>query len=221
MKNKKILATMLALLLALLCAGGAFAETVPDADTAAQDMPLGSTDLQVQAAIAAQDDAAENRFERAETAGGSYADFYFGSIQTMRGITSLLSLYINLPDYVEVTGAVLRLNYTCSDLILADLSSMTFYMNGTPFNSVGLVVRSDGGQNVVYMDVPIALMKNGYNLLEIGGYVRLTDDEGCTDDYNGANWVRIADTTCLRVYYDIADSAAELANYPLSLSVPE
>lgn len=61
-------------------------------------------------------------------------------------------------------------------------------------------------------------------MLEILSYVRLTDDEGCRDDYNGANWVKIADTTCLRIYYEISDDADELYMYPypfISLMNPD
>lgn len=119
---------------------------------------------------------------------------------------------------------MLRLSYTASDLILTDISSLTYYMNGTPFGSSKIVARSDGAQTVLYVSVPVELLTTGYNLLEILSYVRLTDDEGCRDDYNGANWVKIADTTCLRIYYEISDDADELYMYPypfISLMNPD
>lgn len=77
---------------------------------------------------------------------------------------------------------------------------------------------------MLYVSVPVELLTTGYNLLEILSYVRLTDDEGCRDDYNGANWVKIADTTCLRIYYEISDDADELYMYPypfISLMNPD
>ncbi len=179
-----------------------------------EEMPLGQNDLYIQSELEARENAQKAEFEQAEHSGSQYADFYFGSIQLLQGITSSIGLYAKIPDYAQPTSAVLRLSYSASDLILEKYSSLTFYMNGTPFHSVAIAPGTMGGQEVLYIEVPVALMTSGYNLLEILCYARLTDDEGCTDDYNGANWVKIDSATCLRVYYDIAGHADDLAVYP-------
>lgn len=178
------------------------------------EMPTGVVDSFVQEEMEKQQEDAAAAFAAGAEAGAYYADFTFGGVRTLSGITTTLSLYANLPKYAQPTNAVLCLSYTASDLILTDISSLTFYMNGTPFGSKQIVVRGDGAQTVVYVTVPVELLQTGYNLLEILSYVRLTDDEGCKDDYNGANWVKIADTTCLRIYYEISDDADELYMYP-------
>lgn len=212
--TSRLLALMLAELLVFSCA--AAEET---------EIPSGVVDNFVQSEIEKQQSAGDaTAFEAGAAAGEYYADFTFGGVQTLSGITTTLSLYANLPKYAKPVSAVLRLSYTASDLILTDISSLTYYMNGTPFGSSKIVARSDGAQTVLYVSVPVELLTTGYNLLEILSYVRLTDDEGCRDDYNGANWVKIADTTCLRIYYEISDDADELYMYPypfISLMNPD
>ena len=206
MNMLKRLTSMLLALLMALC-GLAFGE-------AAEEMPLGQDDLYVLSELERRQQEQKTEFELAEESGSQFADFYFGDIQVLYGITSSVGLYAHIPDYAVPTSAVLRLNYSASDLIISEVSALTFYMNGTPFHSVSIVNDVAGGQNVLYIEVPVELMNQGYNLLEILCYARLTDTEGCTDDYNGANWVKLEESTCLRVYYDIAEEAQELAMYP-------
>lgn len=181
--------------------------------TPAPEIPMGVDDLRVQNELAQQALKNEAAFTDISLTGAAFADFYFNGVQTIQGIFSTLGLYAELPDYAKPVGGMLRLSYTASDLILAEYSSLTFYMNGTPFYSCA-VYPSSSAPTVLYIAVPVELMQTGYNLLEIGAYVRLTDDDGCTDDYNGANWIRIDEVTCLRLSYDIAENAGELSVFP-------
>lgn len=183
-------------------------------DNGADTMPLSNTDLLVQEAMANQGLVQESDFANAGMEGLDFADFYFAGVQTMHGIFSSIGLYAELPDYAVAEKAILRLSYTASDLVLSDYSSLTFYMNGTPFYSCRVQALGANMPTVLYINVPVELIKNGYNLLEIGAYVRLTNDAGCTDDYNGANWVKIADTTCLRVGYSVSEDAAQIDMFP-------
>lgn len=163
--TSRLLALMLAALLAFSCA--AAEET---------EIPSGVVDNFVQSEIEKQQSAGDaTAFEAGTAAGEYYADFTFGGVQTLSGITTTLSLYANLPKYAKPVSAVLRLSYTASDLILTDISSLTYYMNGTPFGSSKIVTRSDGAQTVLYVSVPVELLTTGYNLLEILSYVRLTE----------------------------------------------
>lgn len=203
-KMSRLLALLLALLLLPL----------PQAMAEEEEMPTGVVDTFVQEEMEKQQTAEKTAFEAGAANGAYYADFSFGGTRTLSGISTTLSLYANLPKYARPTSAVMCLSYTASDLILSDISSLTFYMNGTPFGSRQIEVRADEAQTVLYVSVPVELLQTGYNLLELLSYVRLTDDEGCKDDYNGANWVKIAETTCLRIFYEISDDADELYMYP-------
>ena len=143
--TSRLLALMLVALLVFSCA--AAEET---------EIPSGVVDNFVQSEIEKQQSASDaTAFEAGAAAGEYYADFTFGGVQTLSGITTTLSLYANLPKYAKPVSAVLRLSYTASDLILTDISSLTYYMNGTPFGSSKIVARSDGAQTVLYVSVPV------------------------------------------------------------------
>ncbi len=187
----------------------------PAATPTAKPVPLGVNDLLVQEAIAQQDAAQEAAFANAAVSGAQYKDFSFGSVQTLHGIFSSIGLYAEMPEYVTPRDAVLRLSYSASSLILNEVSSLTFYMNGVPFASIMVWPSIEQAETVRYITVPVDLLQDGYNLLEISAYVRLTDDDdNCTDDFNGANWIKINEETCLRVLYDVVEDTASLALYP-------
>lgn len=152
-------------------------------------------------------------FDPSARVSAQYADFSFGSVRSLRGIFTSVGLYVTMPEYTVTENATLRVSYTCSDLILEHLSSLTFSLNGTPFFSCP-VVHDPTGPTVVYIDVPLSLFVDEYNHLEISGYVRLTDDEGCVDDYMGANWINLEPETVLRLGYSLIDDRQQLRYYP-------
>ncbi len=177
-------------------------------------IPQGINDVRVREGLDQQDRTAELLFRNAALQGAHYADFTFDGTQYVRGIFSVLSLYFKVPDYVTPTSAVFRVSYTASDLILSEYSSLTFHINSIPFSSTHVAVNAEQGRTVLYIPVPLELLTPGYNLLELSAYVRLTDDEGCTDDYNGANWIKFDETTCLRMAFELSDQAEEISTFP-------
>lgn len=77
------------------------------------EIPSGVVDNFVQSEIEKQQSASDaTAFEAGAAAGEYYADFTFGGVQTLSGITTTLSLYANLPKYAKPVSAVLRLSYT-------------------------------------------------------------------------------------------------------------
>ncbi len=89
--TSRLLALMLAALLVFSCA--AAEET---------EIPSGVVDNFVQSEIEKQQSASDaTAFEAGAAAGEYYADFTFGGVQTLSGITTTLSLYANLPKYAK------------------------------------------------------------------------------------------------------------------------
>ncbi|MHC1786965.1 MAG: cellulose biosynthesis cyclic di-GMP-binding regulatory protein BcsB [Christensenellales bacterium] len=140
-------------------------------------------------------------------------DFDLPAPRTMKGIFSTLGMYISLPDYVIAREAVFRVSYTCSDLILAARSSLTFLVNGAPVYSCP-IVYSPTGQTLIYVSLPIDLFTEDYNLVQINGYARLTEGEGCSDQSADGNWVQFHEQSTLRVSFEIVDGANYLGLYP-------
>ena len=116
------------------------AAEAPEQTEEKEEMPLGQDDLFVLGELERRQEEQKAEFELAEAGDSEYADFYFGSIQVLYGITSSVGLYAYIPDYAAPTSAVLRLNYSASDLIISEVSALTFYMNGTPFHSINIVI---------------------------------------------------------------------------------
>jgi len=68
---------------------------------------------------------------------------------------------------------------------------------------------------VLYIDVPVNLFNDGFNLLQVTGYARLgVLDEDCIDELIGANWINILEQTVLRVGYRLTDDKRYLSLYP-------
>lgn len=142
-----------------------------------------------------------------------HEDYVLRYDQTLRGIFSTVNLYPKVEEYWVLGYATLSVTYVCSPLVLEYPSSLTFSMNGTPFYSVALTGSTTGEQRVE-VAVPVHLMREGTNTLEILGYARLWDEEGCIDDYSNANWVNILADTTLRVGYDLKDDVRRLSYFP-------
>ncbi len=173
-----------------------------------------AADLQVEEYLEqAKGNATASEFEKGTGAGDYNADFYFESGLVLHGILSSISRYVYIPDYCKVEEAILCFSYTASDLILEDHSSLTFYLNGTPFYSCYVKVEQNSPM-VMYLRVPVELFQKEYNVLEVASYVRLTDDTGCTDDFNNANWIKVEDVSCLRIGYSLAEDSDQLNYYP-------
>lgn len=143
---------------------------------------------------------------------GRAAEFDLPAPRTIKGIFSTVGMYVTLPEYAEATEAIFRVSYTSSNLILDSISSLTFYVNGTPVYSCPVVYSAEG-PTVLYVRLPLGLFTDRYNLIQISGYVRLTDGEGCSDQNAEGNWIQFQEQSTLRVAYDIVDDG-QLSLYP-------
>ena len=151
--------------------------------------------------------------EAFDSLSSSSSDFDLPAPRTMKGIFSTLGMYVSLPDYAKAKEAVLRVSYTCSELILDYVSSLTFYVNSIPVYSCP-VVYSPTGPTLVYLRLPLELFTETYNLIQIYGYVRLSEGEGCSDQNAEGNWIQFQEQSTLRIAYDIIEGADYLGLYP-------
>jgi hypothetical protein len=119
------------------------------------------------------------------------ANFPLSSNTVLSGIFSSTTLYFSIPEYWEAKYAVVELNYSVSQLIKGVPSTLTFSVNNVPFYSCEVKYVNSELQTM-YAVIPTNLLKVGYNNLEVSGYVRLYDKEGCIDDSTKANWISIS-----------------------------
>ena len=131
----------------------------------------------------------------------------------LSGIFETNEFYFRVRNYWQTRYAYARVQYTLSQLIGEGPASLTFSVNDKPIYSCK-VAYSDGREQIIYVPIPVDMLRVGFNSFGISGYVRIYDEEGCIDDLSGANWVRIEDSSFVTVGYEVVDSQNQIRWYP-------
>jgi hypothetical protein len=139
--------------------------------------------------------------------------FSFSSDQLFSGIYKSSEFYFSVEKYWKTVYAFARIEFSVSPLIRNVPASLTFFVNSTPVSSCKVDYGS-GKTQVAYIEIPVSALKTGYNKLTVSGFVRLYDDNGCLDDFSGANWVNISKNSLVQVGYETVDARQELSYYP-------
>lgn len=139
-------------------------------------------------------------------------DIYFDQT-TLHGIFSSKELYFNIPDYWNTKYVYTEIEYDVSELIQSVASSITFSVNNEPVSSYSIAYEG-GSTQICYLEIPMDLVKEGYNSLSVSAYARLYDEEGCIDDFTNANWLSISENSYIRCGYEIKDPQNKISYYP-------
>lgn len=141
------------------------------------------------------------------------SNFSWSSSVTFSGIFSSNSLYFKIPKYWETKYAILEINYSVSQLIKGSPSTLTFSINNQPFYSCEVKYTNSESQ-IMYVVIPTDLLKEGFNQLEISGYSRLYDEQGCIDDASNANWINISKDSYVNVGYELKPHNNIISYFP-------
>ena len=142
-----------------------------------------------------------------------FKDFTYGQNILFSGIFKTNRLYFQVPSYWKVQYAYAQIEVELSQLIQDVPASLTFMVNGDPVATYRMDYRS-GSTQVFYVEIPLEYLRDDYNSFDITGYVRLYDDEGCIDDFSGANWISVRSSSFVQVGYDAEDHACRICAYP-------
>lgn len=159
------------------------------------------------------EDAGEPNREKPVYVDTTYTKDVFFPKTTLHGIFSSTELFFLIPDYWETEYVYVELEYAVSELIQSIASSMTFSVNNVPVSSCR-VAYEGGDTQVVYIEVPMELVNEGYNSFAVSAYARLYDEEGCIDDFTNANWLSISDSSYIRCGYEMKDHEHLISYYP-------
>jgi len=124
------------------------------------------------------------------------------SAVSLSGVQSINYQYFQIEDYWNVDQVTINLEYDFSSLVIEEKSSLTLFMNGTPFHSFRINKEHTDNISVV---VPRELLIDGVNTLMLDGR-RTTDEEEqlynvCkTEDYND-NWLTLKETSHIAISY--------------------
>ena len=142
--------------------------------------------------------------------------FKYSENIVLRGIFEKSGYYFRLPNYWDPRYVLAQIEYTVSPLIQDVPATLTFFINDHPIYSCA-VQYENGVSQIVYVSVPIEFLQVGYNEFAITGYVRLYDDDGCLDDFSGANWISISENSFIETGYDLIDFGHKISYYPYPL----
>ena len=159
-------------------------------------------------------DAMEPITQEPEHPDASYSkEFGYTEDVLLSGIFETNEFYFRVRNYWQTQYAYARIQFTLSQLIGEGPASLTFSVNDKPVYSCK-VAYSDGREQIIYVPIPVDMLRVGFNSFGISGYVRIYDEEGCIDDLSGANWVRIEDSSFVTVGYEVVASGNQIRWYP-------
>lgn len=210
MHNWKFAARVAALLLALALLLGAYPVTV-EAEQPKQTSDAQETPRTVAGTNPEDADAPVTSPDIPETA--HFKDFAYGQNVLFSGIYKTHKFYFQIPEYWDCRYLYAQIEVELSQLIQEVPASLTFLLNETPAATCPMDYRN-GSTQVLYVPLPIECLKEGYNTLDITGYVRLYDGEGCTDEFSGANWISVKATSFVQVGYELKDFGGSISAYP-------
>lgn len=190
------------------------AEKSEFADVNIADVTLSDEELVSQVLASNPEDAAEPNTVKPTVPDTSYMKDVSYPQTTLQGIFTSSELYFEIPKYWDTKYVYAEIQYDVSQLIQSIASSLTFSVNNVPIESCR-IAYNNGETQVAYIQIPMELIKeNDFNVFTISAYARLYDEEGCIDDFSGANWLEVSDASYIRCGYDVKDAQNMISYYP-------
>ena len=142
-----------------------------------------------------------------------HKDFAYAQDVLLDGVFQSNAMYFQMENYWDVRYAYAQIQIDVSQLISGVPASLTFMVNDTPVTSY-LIDYQNGKSQTFYVEFPTRLLREGYNRFDITGYARIFDEEGCLDDFTGANWVSIRKESYVRIGYALKDHQRKISYFP-------
>ncbi|MDY4755234.1 MAG: cellulose biosynthesis cyclic di-GMP-binding regulatory protein BcsB [Candidatus Faecousia sp.] len=142
-----------------------------------------------------------------------FTDFSYEENVLFSGIYKTHRYYFQVDEYWDCQYAYAQIEVELSQLIQDVPASLTFMINNTPVATYKMDYRS-GRAQVFFVEIPLEYLEEGYNAFDITGYVRLYDDDGCIDDFSGANWICVRESSFIQVGYEAMNPNRRISAYP-------
>lgn len=122
----------------------------------------------------------------------------------------------NIDKTSKVTSIKAKVIFEVTDVLEKNIGSyLTFLVNGTEFYSKK--ITSNNGENqTIEVDLPIGLLKDGFNEFKIEGYLRITDMQ-CIDDLNTANWLVLKKESTIKLTQSNMIAENKISEFPYPL----
>ncbi len=206
---------VLVTVLFVLSVSAAFAFQIDSPENAPVEEPVSITSYVLSSDPKNADSPRRERPETPETQ--LHQIFKFSQNIILQGIFEKSGYFFKVQKYWEPVYALAQIEYTVSPLIRDDVpASLTFFINDSPIYSCA-VAYEEGASQIVFVPIPVEYLKKDFNEFALTGYVRLYDEEGCLDDFSGANWISISASSFIEVGYDLVEVGTQLSYYPYPL----
>lgn len=141
------------------------------------------------------------------------SSFLLESDRVLDGVYGEESLYFQISENWQVTQGKAVFHVKVSPMILDIPAELTFSFNGVPVQSVKLDY-ANGEEQDFETPLPKELWKSGYNNLTVSGFAQIYDEEGCLEEFSGANWVILDKSSGVEVEYQKREPGYTVAEYP-------
>lgn len=149
-------------------------------------------------------------------AAASETAFAFSYDRVFDGIYGEESVYYEIPGYWKVEQAKAVIHVELSPMLIDIPATLTFQVNGTPVSSVELDYAK-GGEQTFVIPLKAEQLPEGSNRFSVTGFAQIFDEEGCLDEFSGANWVILKEDSCVQVKYRMQEPSYRISEYPYPL----
>ncbi|MER0284217.1 cellulose biosynthesis cyclic di-GMP-binding regulatory protein BcsB [Clostridioides difficile] len=138
---------------------------------------------------------------------------------TIDGVIGSNSTFFEVNKNWDIEEVLLHLNFSKSQILNGDVSSLTVLINNVPIKSIKLNAKTDY-KNTLEVLVPKDYIIQGYNEIKIKSYKTISD-KICQDDSNTGNWMVIHKESYTSIRYTQKNMGNSISEYPYPYSEVE
>lgn len=131
---------------------------------------------------------------------------------TIDGVIGSNSTFFEVNKNWDIEEVLLHLNFSKSQILNGDVSSLTVLINNVPVKSIKLNAKTDY-KNTLEVLIPKDYIIQGYNEIKIKAYKTISD-KICQDDSNTGNWMVIHKESYTSIRYTQKNMGNSISEYP-------
>lgn len=131
---------------------------------------------------------------------------------TIDGVIGSNSTFFEVNKNWDIEEVLLHLNFSKSQILNGDVSSLTVLINNVPIKSIKLNAKTNY-KNTLEVLVPKDYIIQGYNEIKIKTYKTISD-KICQDDSNTGNWMVIHKESYISIRYKQKKVENSINEYP-------
>ncbi|NMS91948.1 cellulose biosynthesis cyclic di-GMP-binding regulatory protein BcsB [Clostridioides difficile] len=135
---------------------------------------------------------------------------------TIDGVIGSNSTFFEVNKNWDIEEVLLHLNFSKSQILNEDVSSLTVLINNVPIKSIKLNAKTDY-KNTLEVLIPKDYIIQGYNEIKIKAYKTISD-KICQDDSNIGNWMVIHKESYTSIRYKQKNMGNSINEYPYPYS---